>query len=196
MIRVSNRSNRFEKLLLAIRSAPLFRTSRFGLGAAPGTRTPQYLGPCRMSAVLIKPGVPKWLFERQPVRFAAPPTTFTKNFSRTRPPNFVTGNFIFEKAKASGDRFHGISSAARFPVGPVPSSPVPAVRQHAPAFLWQSVRPLRRQTECRFSGSDSNRSRRDSRALFIFAALRSPWLLPAQPPAPRCPRSRWPWPRG
>jgi hypothetical protein len=91
IIRVSNRSNRFESVLLPILSVPLFRTSRFGLGTASGTRTPQDLGPSWLSTVRIEVRVRRSLLIREPARFQASPPAFAENVSRTRPANSVTG---------------------------------------------------------------------------------------------------------
>ena len=110
IMRVSSRSNRFERVLLVIPSVPLFRMSRFCVGAAPGTRTPQDLGAGRTSTVCKEKGVECWLLIRQPTRFAATPPAFTENISRTRPANFVAGDSILKQAKASGYRSHGVKN--------------------------------------------------------------------------------------
>ena len=107
IICVSSRSNRFERVLLVILSVPLFSTSRFGISAATGTRTPQDLGAGRTSTVCKEDGVKCWLLIRQPTRFEASPPAFAENFSRTRPANFLTSNPILKQAKASGYRLHG-----------------------------------------------------------------------------------------
>src|SRR5260370_13053568 len=109
-IRVSKRSNRFERDLLVIHSVPPFSTSRFDLGAAPGPRTPQDLGPGRTSIVCKADGVRCSLLIRQPARFAATPPAFAEYFSPTRPANFVTGDSILKQAKASGYRSHGVKN--------------------------------------------------------------------------------------
>ena len=106
IMRVSSRSNRFERVLLVILSVPLFRMSRFCLGAAPGTRTPQDLGAGRTSTVCKEKGGKCWLLIRQPTRFAATTLAFTENIGRTRRANFVAGDSILKQAKASGYRSH------------------------------------------------------------------------------------------
>jgi hypothetical protein len=91
IIRVSSCSNRFESVLLPILSVPLFRTSRFGLGAAPGRRTSQDLSTGRTPNVRIEAPVRRSLLIREPARFEVSPPTFAENVSRTRPANLATG---------------------------------------------------------------------------------------------------------
>src|SRR5260370_41368936 len=94
--------------------------SRFCVGAAPGTRTPQNLGAGRTSTVCKEKGVDFCLLIRQPTRFAATPPAFAENFNRTRPTNFVAGELFLKPAEAHHYCLHPCCAYLTFPVSTIP----------------------------------------------------------------------------